>query len=194
MREAIRIIKDEHTAIAAVLHGLRYLARDAVQKKQPADFRVLHAMLDYIVAFPERLHHPKEDRYLFSAVRERSPGAASLIERLEAEHVKGDQMLKRLQQGLLAYERNPTQEQATEFAKIVEEYFDFHWKHMSQEEDQLLPLAERVLEEEDWEHIERAFRENDNPLFGLRPKEELSALFQRVVNIAPPPIGLGPTP
>jgi hypothetical protein len=37
----------------------------------------------------------------------------------------------------------------------------------------------------------RAFEENEDPLFGIKPKEEFERLFSRIVEITPPPIGLG---
>ena len=54
---------------------------------------------------------------------------------------------------------------------MVEDYAALEWAHMRAEEDQLLPIAERALSAEDWEAINLAFRENDNPLFGIKPKE-----------------------
>jgi hypothetical protein len=62
------------------------------------------------------------------------------------------------------------------------------------EEEVFLPIAERVLAEADWEEIGAAFRENDNPLFGIKPKEEAEALYQRILNLAPPPMGFGTEP
>ncbi len=192
MREAIRTIKDEHRSIAAVLHGLLFMTRETHERGTPPDFRVLRAMLDYIVSFPEKLHHPKEDRYLFETLRERSEVAVALIDELQGEHVLGDQLLRRLQNVLLTYE-NQGAAKADAFRAAVEEYADFHWAHMRREEDELLPLAEKVLTESDWSAIAAAFKENDDPLFGIKPKEELQQLFRRVVTIAPPPIGVGPS-
>ena len=56
MTAAITIIKDEHRALAAVLHGLLYLNEQVRNAGQKPDFPLLKAMLDYIVAFPDRLH------------------------------------------------------------------------------------------------------------------------------------------
>ena len=188
-RVALRIIKEEHTAIAAVLYSLQYVVRKIDEGEQP-DFRLLHAMLDYIVEYPERWHHPKEDRFLFKILRERSREAVPIIETLEAEHVLGNELIKDLTQALMRYERGEQTEFAG-FKSAVDTYADFHWKHMSKEEDVLLPLAEKSLSDADWDHIGEAFRENDNPLFGLKPKEQSEELFQRILNLAPAPIGLG---
>ena len=59
--DAIAIIRDEHRSLGAVLHGLLYLIREIRYAGAAPKFEVLHAMLDYIDAFPERFRHPKEE-------------------------------------------------------------------------------------------------------------------------------------
>lgn len=191
MHEAERIILDEHRSIAAVLHGLIYQMREVTERGAQPDFKVLKAMLDYIVSFPEKLHHPKEDEYLFKALRARRPDAAAAIEKLEAEHARGDELIRDLQDRLVAYEKVGASAAAA-FRRAIEAYADFHWQHMRQEEDEVLPLAREALTDEDWQAIGRAFKDNDDPLFGIKPKEELDKLFSRIVQITPPPIGVGP--
>ena len=66
--EAVQIILDEHLSIAAVIYTLRYLARGITDGKEP-DFQLLRAILDYIVEYPDRWHHPKENLYLFRVLR-----------------------------------------------------------------------------------------------------------------------------
>jgi len=60
---------------------------------------------------------------------------------------------------------------------------------MNTEEGQILPLAKAHLNEEDWAEIDAAFLANDNPWQG--PAGEYAALFSRIVNTAPAPVGLG---
>src|SRR5215469_15337634 len=81
--KALRIIHDEHRSLAAVLHGMLYLVNNVRSRGTRPDFRVLGAMIYYIDAFPERFHHPKEDRYLFARLRARCPAARPLLDRLE---------------------------------------------------------------------------------------------------------------
>ena len=57
--EAIQIIKDEHLAIAAVMYCLRYLVRQMRDHGEAPNFPLLHAILDYVVSYPDRWHHPK---------------------------------------------------------------------------------------------------------------------------------------
>ena len=63
---AVTIIQDEHRAITAVIEGLRHLVAEVAAGRIVADQALLAALFHYIEAFPERLHHPKEDEHLFA--------------------------------------------------------------------------------------------------------------------------------
>jgi len=187
---AIRILRDEHLALASVLYGLRWLARRIRDDGAAPDFRLLHAILDYVAAFPEALHHPKEDRYLFAAVAQRDPRARALVAELEAEHAEGARLIGQLRDSLAAYAGDGHAAMA-DFVEAVETYADFHARHMRKEEERLLPLAQRCLDADDWARIDAAFRDNDNPLSGLKPKQQCQALFRRILELAPAPLGTG---
>jgi hemerythrin-like domain-containing protein len=61
--------------------------------------------------------------------------------------------------------------------------------HIRAEEQQLLPIAERVLSEADWAEINAAFRDNDNPQVGVRYRQEGERLYRRILELAPVPLG-----
>jgi hemerythrin-like domain-containing protein len=189
MKTALNVIRDEHRSIAAVLHALKQLAKDADNDGVEPRFEVFRAMIYYIDQFPERLHHPKEDRYLFARLEARAPQAKALIEELRAEHVAGARLIRDLEQALVALEVG-WQGGARAFRAAVDAYAEFHWKHMRKEEEQLLPLAERHLDAEDWREIDAAFAGNGDPIADLR-EQDFEKLFTRIVNLAPEPVGLG---
>ena len=181
---AVQSILDEHLAIASVLYGLRSRVRRVRTGEAPPDFLLLHAMLDYIVEYPDRWHHPKESRYLFATLRGRDPKAAKLIDELEREHRDGDALIADLRRALSAFEKGDA---ATiqRFAAIVETYAHMQWEHMRKEEELLLPMAERSLGADDWRRIADAFRENDNPLFGIKPRDDADRLYRKILSLAP---------
>jgi hemerythrin-like domain-containing protein len=74
----------------------------------------------------------------------------------------------------------------------VGQYVDFYLDHMAMEEREILPLAERVLSDADWRELDEAFALNRDPLTGHTPDHEYNALFTRIVNAVPAPLGLGP--
>ncbi len=190
MHRAIRVLRDEHRSIAAVLHGLQHLARASKDPSVRPEFEVFRAMIYYIDAFPERQHHPKEDAYLFARLARRMPQAAALVQDLRAEHVEGARLVRELERSLLAFDESWPQG-ANSFAAAVDEYAEFHWNHMRKEEHELLPLAEQHLTAEDWREIDAAFAENTDPLSDLEPEGEFAKLYTRIVMLAPAPIGLG---
>ena len=54
----------------------------------------------------------------------------------------------------------------------------------------VLARAEKALTPEDWKAIEAAFEGNDDPIADLRT-QDFHTVYQRILNIAPAPIGLG---
>ena len=189
--KAIRIIREEHRALAAVLHGMLHLVGEIGARGQAPDFRLLDAMVYYIDTFPERFHHPKEDRYLFRILRLRHPDAAPLLDRLETEHRAGAEKIRGLEQALARYHAGGAAE-FSNFRAAVEAYAAFHWDHMRAEEAELLPMAEKYLTPADWQEIDTAFLGHTDPLLGADVGAKYDALFSRIVNLAPPPIGVGP--
>jgi hemerythrin-like domain-containing protein len=188
--QALSVLKDEHRSLAAVLHGMGFLMQMAVDSDATPNFAVLRAMVYYLDAFSERSHHPKEDAYLFHALRQRTDTANSLLAEVECQHAEGAKLIRDLEQALIRYQEGGAQHRAA-FAKFVKEYSDFHWNHMRMEEDQILPLAEKYLTPLDWERIATAFCTNHDPLAGLDAGKEFEELFSRIVQLAPAPIGLG---
>lgn len=190
MTMALSIIREEHRSLSAVTRTLKLLARDARGGGREPDWELFTLILDYIEGFSDRFHHPKEDHHLFTAVRRRTREADEVLDVLERDHARGDELLRELRY-LLSRCRVGGAAAVDAFAATAEEYVDFHWRHMRLEEDVVMPLAERRLTAADWEPIDAAFRENEDPLFGARPREEFRRLFGLILNRAPAPIGVG---
>ena len=191
MPRALSIIRNEHRTIAAILHGLMYLVQEIRMKKKKINPRVFHAMLYYLDTYSERMHHPKEDRFLFKAMRERSTEAEALIADLERDHAGGETALRALSQALIRYEEGGEKE-FPGFEREVESFVHNYRDHMRKEEDVLFPLARKVLTAADWSILDVTFGENRDPLFGGNDTRDYEKLFTRIVDLAPPPIGLGP--
>lgn len=189
--ESIRIIHDEHAALAAMLQSLRMMVKRGPGKEPENFFSVLRAMLFYIDEFPERLHHTKETELLFPPVLKRAPHLREAIERLDKDHAHGESSVREIQHLLLGWEllgesRRDAFEQATN------RYLDFYLEHMRMEETVILPEAEKVLTDADWQALDAAFATNCDPLTGKYPRDPVyDRLFTRIVMRAPSPIGLG---
>jgi hemerythrin-like domain-containing protein len=180
--KAIGIIQDEHRAITAVIEGLRHVLGEALRGQTP-DSKLLGAMFDYIERFPEALHHPKEDDYLFARLRVRRPDAATLLDSLHREHEIGYERFADLKALYHRYLSEPATLPA--FTEAVERYSHFHWKHMRREEEEVLPLAVQALQDDDWAAIDAAFASNQDPIVGVPARKEFRELFRRLAAMWP---------
>ena len=189
--QAIRIIREEHQSLAAVLHGLLYIVREIRAHRTEPDFELLGAMVYYIDTFPERFHHPKEDAWLFRLLLLRYPPASEFIGLLLSEHRAGAGKLRQLEQALIRYQQGGHDEFPV-FAAAVEAYVAFERNHMHSEETEVIPLAQQHLTPADWAEIDAAFLDHTDPLLGTSARDDFLELFRRIVNRAPPPIGVGP--
>jgi hemerythrin-like domain-containing protein len=191
LNAALSILHDEHRSLLAIVHGLRYLVREMREKGGTPDFKLLWAMLYYIDAFPAKLHHPKEDAYLFARLRQRTREADAVLDQLESQHLSGAQQVRELEHALGYFEAGKP-DGLELFAAAVEKFVDETSQHINTEERLVLPLAKHYLTMQDWVDIAEAFGENGDPRFGAEPGHEFRNLFSRIVNLAPPPIGVGP--
>jgi hemerythrin-like domain-containing protein len=187
---ALRIIRDEHAALAAVLRSMALLVRDARRRNRAPDFRVLRAMLFYVDEFPERLHHVKESTMLFPRLRECTSDASAVLARLDNDHRNGVALIRELEHKLVAWELlgEPRREA---FERALDDYVAFYLEHMRIEETEVLPLAERHFGEADWLMLDRAFGAHRDPLVTAGPETPYVELFRTIVNITPAPYGLG---
>lgn len=188
--DALQIIQSEHRSLDAVLHCLDTVVAEARETGAAPDFLLLDAIVDYIDRFPDRVHHPKEDKFLFPALARRRPALRPILDALRAEHERCLALTAELRMALDFYRRAP-EHGVTAFVVAVREYVDFQQAHLQREEREVIPVARQVLAPDEREALDRAFAENVDPMFGGKPEAEFEALFTRIVNLAPPPLGLG---
>lgn len=189
--QSMQIIRDEHAALTAMLRSLGMMLERGPGDTPEEFFDVLRAMLFYIDEFPERLHHPKESGLLFPQVARLAPETRTTIERLEMDHRNGEATVRELQHLLLAWELVGESRRAA-FEQAAKKYLNFYLEHMRLEEAVILPAAQTVLSDADWQELDAAFSTNCDPLTGKYPRDPtFDRLFTRIVMRAPAPIGLG---
>lgn len=185
---AIAIIKDEHRTIAAVIHGLRLLAA-RLRGGDALELDLLEQMLHYIRSYPEALHHPKEEQYLFARLAQRTGETAGLIATLVAQHREGDALLAELEVQAASLREGgaagaPGNDTRARLADTIDRFVDAQWQHLSTEEKLILPAAQRHLTDADWLAIEAAFRANGELRRGGPQDEAYKRLFTRLMNLA----------
>lgn len=181
--QAIGIIRDEHRSLAAVLHAWMHLLKTARQQDRRPDDALMQGIVRYIRSFPLALHHPKEEEYLFSKLRERTSSANAELDELQRQHVREHQIFDTLAN--LVDRHAAGAASLDELEESVGRYAQFIWEHMGREEGVILPAAQRHLLAEDWAVINAAFSGNNDPRFGGDTDTEYKHLFSRIVNLAP---------
>jgi len=189
MASTIEIIKAEHRNYISVLHCIDGVIGDVERGVIEPDFALFRLALDYVSEFLDTYHHPKEDAQLFRLLRLRDPESAALLDRLEAEHRDGYEMMTQLRTALLAYEADRGAGPA--FFEAMRAYHRLEWDHMRMEELEVIPRARAALTEADWAEIDAVFADHADPMFGDAPQEKFAGLLHRIAAMAPAPHGYG---
>lgn len=182
---------DEHRTLRTVLQILQRLLHEISQFGMTPDFSLLSAILYYIDDFPERVHHPKEDRHLFPVLRRRTARFDGVIARLRTDHARIPQMFARIQRDFVHYQAGAPQGLARLCANVGT-YAELLEEHMRTEEE-LLHDARAELTEEDWEQLARAVRGHGDPLRDDPTRQEFRVLRARILNLLPTKMRLDAT-
>ncbi|WP_321806299.1 hemerythrin domain-containing protein [Burkholderia sp. BCC1993] len=183
-RAAITVILREHERLSAVVEGMRRYVHLLAAGKPVPGLMVFRAMLYYIREYPEQVHHPKEERYLFAPLRDAASEFDGVLDELETQHARGDGMLTNLEHALTRYELKGAPALAALVA-LVDEYAEFYSDHRCTEETLILPAARRLLSNEDWAELDLAFGANRDPFDGVKLEADLGKLFSMIVNAIP---------
>jgi branched-chain amino acid transport system ATP-binding protein len=191
---ALRIITEEHQNLWRIAITLDQVAAETATIG-PQEEAFFSSVFDYIEAFMDACHHAKEDDFLFPVLRERAPDVRPAIERLQAEHKNGPEVLRHLR---LLLAQGLASGQKTDFVTALSTYTESLRAHIRTEEKEVMPQARQSLQPEDWAPIDAAFLDNQDPLFGQQAQARFQALFHRIASLAPESVGLGgheePTP
>lgn len=150
---AIQLILQDHQCLGTVLRTLREAVDQAGKPGATPDFDALRAMLFYLDEMPTRIHHASENTLLFPRLRECCAPLRPVLDRLEAEHERGEAAARELEQALTAWElMGETRYEA--FQMLLHSYATGYLGHMEVEENYILPVALDYLSPADWQELE----------------------------------------
>ena len=183
MSETIDTIRTDHQNFRRVLEALQSVIDNLGYPPTRRELDIMYSAVYYMRVFPDRHHHPKEERYVLAALRDACPDCGSLLSDIEKEHAQSVEILKQIEALLEGLEKGASQD-IKPLQAIVREYVRQQGQHMRREERELLPLAEQHLSMSDWERINAAFRSDRDPLFQDRIDQGFDAMAQRLVDMA----------
>lgn len=188
MRPSMRILAKEHLALRAVA---RIMAMEAIilARDGRVDLALLESIAAYIAQYPNKIHHPKEEAFLFRHMRIRAPErCTAILDRLLGEHNKEQESIATFLNALAAF-RNAEPGAAAQLAHVTGTYAKYLERHIELENTQAFPLAEEVLQEADWQEIDAAFLSNDDPLVGTTAGLQFAELHRHILGLGAMPPG-----
>lgn len=163
MSETIDKLRADHRNLARLMEIIAREVRVFEAGDLP-DYDLVASILDYTRNYPDRYHHPLEDRVL-AKLRQRDPDTATTVGDLDREHEKLEVLTHRFAAAL----DNVMQDAELPrdwFVEVASEYLDFQRRHMQMEEVLFFPAALRTLTDDDWQDLAKAAPAADDPLFG----------------------------
>ena len=149
---AVEMLEAEHRVIQKMVAGMSVLA-DQLEGGEPVDVSLLESIAMFLRTFADRLHHGKEESFLFPAlIRRGVPSHGCPIGGLTMEHQKGRVMVGEFADAIRGYAAGepPARDNLVKSLRALVALYPSHiWK-----EDYLLfPLAGKVLTPEDQQDL-----------------------------------------
>ncbi len=180
MPKPLLAIVDEHKYVSRLLPLLEKGAEKLLNDERP-DFDCMEDIMHYMVNYPDRYHHPKED-LIFGRMSGLAPKTAEAVARLRKDHEKMAAQGQALLDRITAQKRSRSGIKARELAEEITLYTSGLRNHMKLEETEVLQPARTTLTAADWQDIDEAIKPINDPLFGGRIADRYVDLLQRYIN------------
>jgi nucleotide-binding universal stress UspA family protein/hemerythrin-like domain-containing protein len=158
---AISVIRDDHRALAAVIHAWNAALAKARDGGKAADVQAMRDALAYMCGYPLTIHHPREERWLHTRLRARTHALDAELDELERQHAREHALMDELAALVTALEDASDEQTAVSathhLADGVARYAEFYWEHMGREEAVVLPGAQQYLTKQDWAEVNAGF-------------------------------------
>ena len=148
----IEELEAEHRVIHKMVAGMSILA-DQLEGGEAVDISLLESIVVFLRTFADRLHHGKEESFLFPAlIRRGVPSQGCPIGGLTMEHQKGRVMVGELADAIHGYAAGepPAREN---LVKALSALVVFYPSHIWKEDYLLFPLAGKVLTPQDQQEL-----------------------------------------
>jgi hemerythrin-like domain-containing protein len=177
-RPLIKTLLAEHRHMASVM-ALFAEQMDAIEKGQLLDPHLVYEIMDYMVTWPDRFHHPRED-LIYARVAELDVDGADEADTLQRDHDTTAKMGRELLRDIERWRQGDLS--GNHLVKHGRAYVDHIYEHMSVEEKLVFPHIEDVLSSQDWRELEAEdqFSAVSMPIFGPRVQREFRNVARRL--------------
>jgi hemerythrin-like domain-containing protein len=178
MATVIEALREDHRNIARLLAALEHQIEIFADEGAP-DYDVIVGVADYFLDYPDRCHHPKEDA-IAERLRQVHPDEGAAATDLIGEHQAVHERALRFRRTVSDL-LSDTDIPRAEIVDAARRFIEFERRHMRKEEDNFLPLADRLLGADDWRVIEAQLSTHKDPVFGDRVEAFFKTLSERLL-------------
>jgi hemerythrin-like domain-containing protein len=179
MTEIMCMLINDHRNMTRIIDALdRQIG--SLDRTGSTDHGLVRHILEYLLDYPTRVHHPVED-LVYDKLRTRDPAAAQALDGIEREHVELEKRTRRFATAVdraLQGEELPRKWLAQMGRDLVERLRG----HMAAEETRLFPAARGGLTSSDWADVALVLGAPDDPLFGPRLREYYRHLHEEIAS------------
>jgi hemerythrin-like domain-containing protein len=145
----MKTLRAEHRHMATVMQLFSEQLK-AIEGGELVDTHVVYEIMDYMVTWPDRFHHPRED-LIYARVAEINVKVRDDVDSLQRDHdhtgKRGREVLKDIERWRLG------EVSGTVVVKSGRAYIDHIHEHMNLEEKLVFPRIETVLTLQDWREL-----------------------------------------
>lgn len=144
------------------------------------DYELLTLALEYCTDYPGRYHHPKED-LMYRKLLLRDPAIGNRAAALTEEHATLHRLTEEFAAAVAsAIEDNPCEKLGDKANRFIQ----YYRHHIGIEEAEVFPRARRALTDDDWQDIDEAYEEINDPAFGENTRQAYLTLHRRILTRA----------
>ena len=179
MPSVLETLRQDHENLTRLL-SLFEREFNRIEQAAVAEYDIICSILDYCANFPDRFHHPLEDR-ISAFLRKRNPAAVQSMDDLPKLH----ETLAAQTQAVWAAVSQAQERRAAPSADLLEAgrtFVQTYREHMRLEDEHFFPAAEQALTSQDWADIEAMWLGPFDPVFEGRADAYYRRLRQKLLS------------
>lgn len=171
-------LHQDHINLTRVFNILEQLSEILSTNGDP-DLFLMIDIFDYVQHYPDLVHHPKEDK-IYDVLMNRSIEGAKYLVQLSKEHQYLPTLSNELYKIMDSAANSTLFVSREELQSKIEFFLRIERKHMDLEEKIVFPMINKTLTDEDWDSIEVAILDKNDPLFGDSLEACYKNLFESI--------------
>lgn len=177
MHHIMAELHQDHIHLARLLTILEQQSQRFNSEDDDPDLLLMMDIADYIHSYPDLVHHPKED-LIYNAFAQQSDQAKDVVDSLLSQHHAMPTATTDFQDMLHNVANGASIIDKATLKSSVDTFIALQKAHMNIEEEQLFPLINETLSDQDWLALEQNLSDAKDPLFGDKILDHYQNLYQ----------------